>query len=127
MEPNTSAIYSYKRRDQCTLWVAAQGRIQGGGVLGVRNHPTPPFGGPPNFIKREKTSHVCAKTPHFSTEQLPPTHFRNPVSAPLSLEGSKDQQSFKIPESTASPIEKALWHVGSCFLYPVVMHHNLAG
>ena len=24
----------------------------GGGVLGVR---TPPFGGPPNFIKREKT------------------------------------------------------------------------
>ena len=29
-----------------------------GGVLGVR---TPPFGGPPNFIKREKTSRACAR------------------------------------------------------------------
>ena len=31
-----------------------------------------PFGGPPNFIKREKNvAHVCAKTLHFRTYQLP--------------------------------------------------------
>ena len=36
------------------------GRIQGGGVLGVRTPPLP-FGGPPNFIKREKTLRVCTR------------------------------------------------------------------
>ena len=29
----------------------------GGGVLGVRTPP--PFGGPPNFIKREKMLRAC--------------------------------------------------------------------
>ena len=35
----------------------------GGGVLGVRTIPPPPFGGPPNFIKRDKMARV---TPRFS-------------------------------------------------------------
>ena len=35
------------------------GADPGGGVLGVRTPP--PFGGPPNFIKREKTSRACAR------------------------------------------------------------------
>ena len=46
------------------IFCAPAGADLGGGVLGVR---TPTFGGPPNFIKREKTSLVRAKTPHFST------------------------------------------------------------
>ena len=40
------------------------GRIQGGGGVLA-------FGGPPNFIKREKNVARAAKTPHFSTKQLP--------------------------------------------------------
>ena len=41
-----------------------QGRIQGGRVMGVRT-PPPPFGGPPNFIKREKTTSACAGKRHI--------------------------------------------------------------
>ena len=37
-----------------------------------RASPPPPFGGPPNFIKREKNvARVHAKTPRFSTKRLP--------------------------------------------------------
>ena len=36
-----------------------QGRIQGGCPGG--QDASPPFGGPPNFIKRGKTSHVCTR------------------------------------------------------------------
>ena len=49
--------------------VDGQGRIQGGGVLGVR---TPPFWGTPKLHKEGKNAtRVRAKTPHFSTLQLP--------------------------------------------------------
>ena len=40
------------------------GADPGGGVLGVRT-PPPPFGGPPNFIKREKMSRACARMGHI--------------------------------------------------------------
>ena len=40
-----------------------QGQIQGG--LGVRTPLPPPFGGPPNFIKRGKTSRVCRRKRHI--------------------------------------------------------------
>ena len=46
-----------------SIWVTTGGSRGGGGVRGVRGvrTPPPPFGGPPNFIKREKTSRVCAR------------------------------------------------------------------
>ena len=56
-----------------------QGRIQGG--LGSQDPP--PFGGPLNFIKREKTSCACARICHVlvvNSYSDPP--FGNPVSAP---------------------------------------------
>ena len=63
-------------------WCA--GADPGGG--GPRGQDPPPFGGPLNFIKREKKLCACTrKTPRFSTLQLPgppPPPFRNPVSAP---------------------------------------------
>ena len=60
-----------------------QGRIQGGGVLGVRT-PPPPFWGTPKLHKEGKNvARVPAKMPHFSTKQLPgPPTLQNPVSAP---------------------------------------------
>ena len=39
-----------------------QGRIQGGPR---GQDPPPPFGGPPNFIKREKMLCVCAQMQHI--------------------------------------------------------------
>ena len=61
----------------------SQGRIQGGGPGG---QDPPPFGGPPNFIKREKTLRVGARKCRIlvlnSYPDPPP--FRNPVSAPVS-------------------------------------------
>ena len=39
-----------------------------GGGLGGQDSPPPPFGGPPNFIKREKNAAcVHVNTPRFST------------------------------------------------------------
>ena len=69
-----------------TLFVdLAQGCCRGGsrgGVLGVRTPP--PFGGPPNFIKREKTSRACAGIHCILVlNSYPDPPFRNPVSAPV--------------------------------------------
>ena len=48
----------------------------------------PPFGGPPNFIKREKMLRACARISRVlvlnSYPDSPPPPFRNPVSAPES-------------------------------------------
>ena len=43
-----------------------------------------PFGEPPNFIKREKTSRVCedATFEYLTVTRTPPPPFWNPVSAP---------------------------------------------
>ena len=41
-----------------------RGGSRGGGVLGVRTTPPPPFGGPPNFIKRGKMARACARKLH---------------------------------------------------------------
>ena len=38
---------------------------RGRGSSGVRTAPPPPFGGHPNFIKREKALIVCARKHHF--------------------------------------------------------------
>ena len=44
---------------------AFRGGSRGGG--GGGSGGSGPFGGPPNFIKREKTSRVYTRTLHFST------------------------------------------------------------
>ena len=63
-----------------------QGRIQGEGVGRAGQDPPPPrVRGPPNFIKREKTSCACTQRGRIfrtvtRTAPLPPLW--NPVSAP---------------------------------------------
>ena len=42
----------------------ARGGFRGGGGLGGQNHPTTPFGGPQNFIKREKMLPACTQISH---------------------------------------------------------------
>ena len=58
-------------------------RADPGGGLGVRT-PTPSFGGPPNFIKRQRTFRVCARIccmlvpespPAFPKSCIRPAHF----------------------------------------------------
>ena len=65
--------------------IIGQGRIQGGGGVSLGSGPPPPFGGPPNFIKREKILCVCVRKRRIlvlnSYPDPPP--FRNPVSAPV--------------------------------------------
>ena len=51
----------------------------GGGSWGSGPPPPPHFGGPPNFIKRGKTSRAL---PGQLPGPPPPPPFRNPVSAP---------------------------------------------
>ena len=59
-----------------------QGRIQRGG--GGPGGQDPPFGGPANFIKREKMLRVCVRKRHVLVLNGYPDspHFQNPVSAP---------------------------------------------
>ena len=57
----------------------------GGGSWG--SGPPLPFGGPPNFIKGDKTLHVCARICHILILNIylnppPPHSFLNPVSTP---------------------------------------------
>ena len=58
----------YTQVDHCLLFMFVettyQGRIQGGGVLGVRN---PPFWGTPKLQKEGKTSRVRGNAERFST------------------------------------------------------------
>ena len=58
----------------------------GWGGPGGQDHPTPPFGGPPDFIKRVKTSTVCVRKRRNlvvnSYPDPPPPLSQNPVSAP---------------------------------------------
>ena len=44
---------------------AFRGGSKGGGPGGQDTHPPPLFGGPPSFIKREKTSRACARIGHI--------------------------------------------------------------
>ena len=64
-------------------YVWSRGGSRGGRGPGGQD---PPFGGPPNFIKREKTLCVCAKKRRVLVHNsYPHPPFRNPVSAPDGL------------------------------------------
>ena len=67
-----------------------------------------PFGGPPNFIKKEKMAHACARKLRIlvlnSYPDPPP--FRNPVSAPAGI--------TRLPSSLARDL--------SCAIYKALHH-----
>ena len=71
--------------------VLFRGGSRGGGG-GSWGSGLPPFGGPPNFIKRGKMAHVCTRKLRvlvINSYPDPPPPFRNPVSAPDILNGYK--------------------------------------
>ena len=73
----------------------------GGGGLGGQDTPPPSFGGPQNFMKRGKTSHMCPGIHQVlilnSYPDPPPYPFQNPVSAP----GNQTLNSFRFVKSNS--------------------------
>ena len=99
-----------------------QGRIKGGGGGGGGSWgsglPTP-SGGPPNFIKREKTSRAWARKRRVlvlnSYPDPTPPPFRNPVSAPVPPVKIVDTSvlSSYVPEFILNTSGNALPSVGN--------------
>ena len=77
-----------------------RGGYRGGG--GPPGTPPPSFGGPPNFIKREKTLGVCPRMARVSVLycETDPPPFRNPVSTPVGLNKSVSLQVAAIGRQT---------------------------
>ena len=101
------------------------GADPGGGVLGVRTPP--PFGGPPNFIKREKMSRVCAQKRHIlvlNSYPDPPPPFRNPVSAPGDTHRHAPTQCNTKYHKRGLSLKEGLRHEYDCLAF---LHFILLG
>ena len=75
------------------------------------------MGGPPNFIKRDKTLYACARLRQVIVANgYPDTPlFGNPVSAPeIVLRGEMKEFRLEISPHDTSPVEGASRNLGSC-------------
>ena len=72
--------------------------IRCGAIQGrIRTSPPPPFGGPPNFIKRNKTSRVCAQKRRVLVLSIypdPPPPLSKILYPPLQLNAIEDAGQF---------------------------------